>query len=252
MPHWHGTAKRRCPMSEVRIPREASVPSYVAEPDGSGPWPGVVVLHDVFGMDDDVRRQADWLAAAGYLAVAPDLLSWSNKVTCIRAIFKALRARYGRPFDDVEAVRSWIASDERCTGAVGVIGFCMTGGFALLLANGHGFAVSGVNYGHLPDDLDEVVKGACPIVASYGEKDAQLRGAAGTLERALASSGVAHDIKEYSGARHGFMNSHDRVIWRAMEKIGAVGYDPTAAEDARRRILDFFGAHLRPREATHS
>ncbi|MGH8981480.1 MAG: dienelactone hydrolase family protein [Acidimicrobiales bacterium] len=236
-------------MSDVRTPEQASVPSYVAVPVGEGPWPGVVVLHDVFGMDDDVRRQADWLATAGFLAVAPDLFWWSNKVVCIRAVFKALRARSGRPFDDVESVRAWLASDSRCNGSVGVIGFCMTGGFALLLANGRGFAVSSVNYGHLPDDLDRVLEGACPVVASYGGKDGQLRGAAGKLERALEAAGVAHDVKEYAGARHGFMNRHDRIVWRVMERMGGVGHDAGATDDARSRILGFFAAHLeRPGE----
>lgn len=234
-------------MSEVHIPSQTFVPSYVAEPSGDGPWPGVVVLHDIFGMDDDVRRQADWLASAGYLAVAPDLLSWSRKPICIRAVFKALRARGGRPFDEVESVRSWLSSDERCTGSVGVIGFCMTGGFALLLANDHGFAVSSVNYGHLPDDLDRVVDGACPVVASYGGRDSQLRGAAGALERALTDASVPHDVKEYPQARHGFMNRHDRATWRVMERMGGVGYDATAAGDARDRIVEFFGQHLLPK-----
>lgn len=232
-------------MSEVRIPSQTSVRSYVAQPSGDGPWPGVVVLHDVFGLDDDVRRQADWLAETGYLAVAPDLLSWSNRLVCIRAVFKAIRDRSGRPFEDVEAVRSWLAGDARCTGRVGIVGFCLTGGFALLLANGHGFSVSSVNYGHLPDDLDRVVDGACPVVASYGGKDLQLRGAAGNLERALIGADVPHDVKEYPQARHGFMNRHDRTLWRVMEQVGAVGYDAVASGDARDRIVAFFDRHLR-------
>ncbi len=232
-------------MSEVSIPgSRGDVPAYVAQPEGDGPWPGVVVLHDVFGMTDGLRGQADWLASAGFLSVAPDLLSWSSKAMCIWTVFKDLRARRGRSFDDVDAVRRWLEGEPRCTGRVGVVGFCMTGGFALLLARGHGFAVSADNYGNLPANLDEAVQGACPVVASYGARDRQLRGAAARLERALEKAGVPHDVKEYPGAAHGFMNRHANSMWRLMERMGAAGYVDDAAQDARRRIVAFFEEHL--------
>ncbi len=232
-------------MTEIRVPASPSdIPVYLARPPGDGPWPGVVVLHDVFGMTDDLRHQADWLASSGFLAAAPDLFHWSNKVTCIRTVFRNLRAGRGRIFDDVDAVGAWLAAHERCTGKVGVVGFCMTGGFALLLARGHGFAVSSDNYGNLPANLDDVVDGACPVVASYGARDRQLRGAAGRLERALVSAGVPHDVKEYPDAAHGFMNEHRSPVWWLMERTGAVGYREGPALDARQRIVAFFAEHL--------
>lgn len=233
-------------MSEVRIPiAAATVPGYLAVPSGEGPWPGVVVVHDVFGMTDDLRRQTEWLASEGFIALAPDLYHWSSKVVCIRAIFKDLRARTGRTFDDIEGVRGWLASDRRCTGRVGVIGFCLGGGFSLLLAAGHGFAVSSVNYGQVPDDIDRAIEGACPVVASYGARDRTLRGAAGRLEAALERAGVAHDVKEYEDAGHSFLNDHRSILFNVLVKPMGGGYEPEAAADARRRIVSFFDAHLR-------
>ena len=215
-------------------------------PVGDGPWPGVVVLHEAFGLNDDIRQQADRLAAAGYVALAPDLFSGGGgRVRCLQATFRALSKGAGRAFEDIEATRRALAAREECSGRVGVIGFCMGGGFALAVA-GRGFDAAAPNYAHLPTDVDAALAGACPVVASYGAKDRMLRGTAATLESALARAGVEHDVREYPEAGHSFLNRHGLGPAGALLRVAGIGYHEPSAEDAWGRILRFFEAHLRP------
>src|SRR5215210_4293180 len=95
--------------SGVSIPAPGNpLPGYLAVPTGSGPWPGVVVLHDLVGMSSDLRRQADWLAGAGFLAVAPDLFRGNRRPTCIIRMMRETSRRRGPTFADIEATGRWL------------------------------------------------------------------------------------------------------------------------------------------------
>ena len=233
-------------LSILSASRKGSSPlhGYLVRPEGAGPWPAVVLVHEIFGIDDVMRRQTERMARAGYLTLAIDLYSAGGAKRCVISTMRSLFSGVGRAYTDIETARQWLLDQDDCTTKVGVVGFCMGGGFALICAGD--FDAAAVNYGQLPRNYEQVLARACPIVGSYGAKDRSLQGAAAKLDDALAAAGVAHDVKEYQGAGHSFMN--DAPVgprpMRPLLKIAGMGPNPEAAADAWTRIEHFFSVHL--------
>ncbi len=239
-------------MAVIDIPTQGggTIPTFVAAPHGPSPRPGVVVVHDALGMSDDVRAHAQWLAEAGFVAAAPDLFHAGGHLRCLfRTMREMASEREGPARRGVAGVRDWLLQRDDSNGAVGIIGFCLGGGFAFAFASGHGFSASAPNYGGMTEQGWASLEGACPIVASYGADDPSLRGAAERLESTLTRLGIPHDIKEYPGVGHGFMNDHSTdttgMLFRFLGKLSNTKYDESATADARRRIVAFFDHHLR-------
>jgi carboxymethylenebutenolidase len=219
---------------------------YLAVPDGEGPWPGVVAIHEGYGLNDMMRRQADRLAAAGYLTLGPDLYSDGGALRCVVATFRAMSSGQGKAIGDIDAAREVLRGRDDCTGKVGIIGFCMGGGFALVTAN-RGFDAASANYGQLPQHIESALAGACPIVGSYGRKDPfARRGVANKLARTLVKLEIEHDVKEYPKAGHSFLNDsyYGPAPARELQRIINLGPEPEAAVDAWQRIEAFFAEHL--------
>ncbi|MBV9090925.1 MAG: dienelactone hydrolase family protein [Mycobacteriaceae bacterium] len=221
------------------------LPAYQAVPGGDGPWPGVVVVQEALGLTADLRRITDRFAANGYLAIAPALYRRGNRIRCVVRTLRALSTGAGDAVDDLVAAREHLTADPRCTGKIGSVGFCMGGGFCLLLAPRELFDATAPNYGIWPNDIDGLSR-SCPVVASYGAKDRWLPNAADKLETALANGDVPRDVKEYPVVGHSFMNQWGTPqVLRGVERVAGIAYSEPEAEDAWRRILTFFDAHLR-------
>jgi len=232
-------------VADIKYPVGAdSWPGYLAVPSASkGPWPAVVVIHEAFGLNDDIRRKTDKFAEHGYLALAPDLFDGRSSIRCIRNAFQQLRAGLGPAFEALDAAREFLATRPDCTGKAGVIGFCLGGGFALLCAPRPGFQVVSVNYGDVPKDAEAALAGACPVVGSFGGRDPMGTQAPERLQRALAVLEVPHDVHVYPGSGHRFM-TESRGGGAVLARLARMSYQPADSADSWQRIFGFFGTYL--------
>ncbi len=212
------------------------------DPATPAPWPGVVVLHEAAGLNLDIKRIVQHLVGLGYATVAPDLFSGAPKPLCIaRAVRDAFIAPSSRSTTDrIERVRQWLADRDDVDGErIGVIGFCMGGGFAVVAAARSPFAAAAVNYGRVPTDT-RLLDGSCPVVANYGGNDPLIpKGTPQRLEAALTAQGVPVDVQVIPGVSHSFMNHEPAVA-----AVLGIGFDGPAADTAWARIEQFFEQHL--------
>jgi carboxymethylenebutenolidase len=248
MPTATDRAAESHPVADVTVPLPdgSGLKAAIALPTAGGPWPGLLVLHESFGLNRDIRRIAGRLAGMGYAALAPDLFSHGNRLICLtRVMMDTIKGAGPSVLADLDAARSYLAGRPDVDGGrVGVIGFCQGGGFALALAARGGLKVAAVNYGAVPKEAGSL-EGVCPVVASYGAADRIYGRQAQRLEQHLESLGVPHDVKAYDGAGHSFLSYDNGPSWMLrLPNPMHVGYDGAAAEDAWTRINDFFAQYL--------
>jgi carboxymethylenebutenolidase len=230
-------------MTDISIATpHGGVDAVLEIPGGEGPWPGVVVLHDAFGLRKPHREITRRIADHGFLAIAPNLFARGGMIRCMRRLFNDLMAYEGETFDDIMATRESLSSRPDCTGSVGVVGFCISGGFALV-ASTQGFGASAPFYPPpLHSKYVDMVDGGCPVVASFGRRDLMNRGSGEILEKVLTEKHIPHDVKTYAHAGHSFA---DRAPLQPLMRITGFGENKEAADDAWARVFAFFGQHLR-------
>ena len=217
----------------------ASIGAYLTRPKGEGRLPAVLVLHENRGLVDHIRDVARRLAKAGYVALAPDLLSrqggtgsFASPDAVIEAIGKVDEEVITK--DLTGGINYLKGQNYVRANKIGVVGFCWSGGHVMLiLTRNKDLAAGVVYYGRNPKNLDDVKNISGPVLASYGEKDERITSGVPALEEAMKKYGKSFEYKIYPGAQHAFNND-----------TNPQRYNAEAAKDAWGRTLEFFKKHL--------
>ncbi|HVT01757.1 MAG TPA: dienelactone hydrolase family protein [Thermoanaerobaculia bacterium] len=246
--HVHGTTPVAVKATPATLPARrgtsvaisspvAGETGYLSVPAGSGKHPAIIVIQEWWGVTDWIKGNADRFADAGYVALAPDL--YRGKSTEDPAVAHELMR--GLPEDravgDIKGAFALLAArpdvDKK---RIGVIGWCMGGGYSLALATVEPrLAACVINYGRLVTDPATIARIRSPMLGNFGATDRGITPQdVAQFEAALKTAGKEQDIKEYPGAGHGFMNPGNKD-----------GYNPAASSDAWKRIDGFLGRKLK-------
>lgn len=211
--------------------------AYLAEPSGAGKHPAIIVIQEWWGLNDWIKQQADRFAKDGYVAIAPDL--YRGKSTSDPA--EAHELMRGLPEDramaDLKAAYNYLRARKNVDASrIGVIGWCMGGGYALMLGvDEPRLAAIVMNYGHLVTDPKTIKSIKPQLLGNFGSEDRGIPPKdVRDFEAALKKAGKSPDIKIYDGAGHGFMNPNNKD-----------GYVASATEDAWKRIDRFLKKALK-------
>ena len=223
--------------SVVAVPRAnaaGTMDSFFAKPEGAGPFPGMIVIHEIFGLNDNIREICKEFAGQGYAALAVDLFTNRNRAICMMQIFHGIMFRplNNSTLADLNSAFDFLKQTPGVDAErIGAVGFCMGGSYALQMAiTAKGMKAASVFYGANPKPLDTVAQ-ACPIMGSYPDRDFTTR-AAHELEASLVSYNVPHDIKIYENTQHSFYSQQ------------RTPFEVEASKDAWQRMLKFFGEYL--------
>ncbi len=214
--------------------------AYVARPKAKGNYPGLIVIQEWWGLNDHIKDIARRFAREGYVAIAPDLYSsLGHKVTAdpneAGRLMSSLKEE--QALKDLQATVAHLKGSEGVNRArLGVVGFCMGGTYALLLAcHSREIKAAAPFYGQVPSPPDPLKNLACPVLYIYGDADGWITMAdVNRLREALQRYGKTGEVKIYPGASHAFFNDTRKDVYR-----------PTEATDAWTRVLDFFSRQLK-------
>jgi carboxymethylenebutenolidase len=207
---------------------------YLARPEGEGPFPGIVVIHEAYGLNENIKDITRRFADQGYIALAVDLFAGRNRAICMFRFMGnlLLNSLQNNTITDLKASLTFLSEQQGVDNVrLGAVGYCLGGSFAIAWAcTDDRLKAIAPYYAMNPRPL-EAVNRLCPVVGSYPGSDFTTP-IGQKLDVKLERYQVPHDIKIYSGAKHSFFNDTSR------------NYNKSAALDSWERVLTFFGEHL--------
>jgi carboxymethylenebutenolidase len=210
------------------------IDGYLARPEGDGTFPGIILIHEIFGLNENMKDISRRFAAQGYVALAVDLFTGRSRAICIFRAMSGLLLNplHNRGIHDLKAALTFLSEQPGVDASrLGAVGYCFGGSFVVAWAcTEDRLQVIAPYYAMNPRPLKAVAR-LCPVVGSYPDRDITTP-AAQKLNVELDRYHVPHDIKIYPGAKHGFFNDSSKI------------YDAPAAQDSWRRVLAFFEEHL--------
>ena len=210
------TAGRLEPLTNMSVTAEdgAEIRAYLARPEGNGPFPAVIMIHEFYGLRPEILGKAEALADEGYVVIAPNLFRSGTTNWIPRAIYNVLTAETAQIDGDVEAVYQWlIGQADVNSDRVAIMGFCFGGGTALrysLLNNQ--LAGTAIFYGQLITDPDKLQALSGPVLGIFGGADMSIPQAdVEALRQGLNAAGIPHEITIYEGQPHAFVGSMEQI-----------------------------------------
>jgi carboxymethylenebutenolidase len=220
-----------------------SVRAWVVYPERDSKAPVVLVVHEIFGLSSWIRAVADQLAADGYIAIAPDLLTGKYTMSNPNDTLSADSARaLIRTVDQADVQRRLVAAARygmalpAAQPHYGVVGFCWGGSasFAQAVAGAPELGAAVVYYG-TPPEADELAKVHAPVLGLYGQNDARVTSTIPATDSTLKALGKTYEHVVFDGSGHGFLRAQD----------GQDGANRAAAEAAWPKTVEWFGKYLR-------
>ncbi|NWG33741.1 MAG: dienelactone hydrolase family protein [Chloroflexi bacterium] len=193
---------------------EPDVRAYVAKPEGEGPFPAVIMIHEFFGLNESIVSKADLLAQDGYLVVAPDTFRGSTTAWIPRAIYQVITARQENINADLDSVYAWLETQpDTAINRIAIAGFCYGGRTSLTYSlHNNRLAATVIFYGSPETDPAVLANLPGPVLGIFGSADQSIPLTQVTaFEKGLEAAGIPHQITVYDGQPHAFVQDAEGI-----------------------------------------